>query len=533
MVQPGIVWTMTREWFVKILKAVAVAILLFLLLFAESLRGSSYTAIGSVLREITAVLQDSETQWMLFVSLGIYFTAFLFFRYRASPGFWRAANPHLWLACALVIVAVLYAIDYVPSTQALTLLGGAVLGQGMGFWARLEMQNVHHVERGKKFTIQNSLVLLVVSILVILLAGAPVLHAGFSRTFEYHSQARWSSVWDNPNIFGLLMGTGVLIALGLTVASFRLLSGRIGKWSCALLCLLAAILMRRGLLHSYSRGAWLATVCGGVYLLWHWMNREMPSVAEPQEETNWPQEIAALPSGTKGIEPRISRIARMANSPSLIRVIREIRGKKCWLLLSVVLSSAVILAFWHFRGTDWHPARRAFSSVNAADFSWRNRIAAWEGALQITADHPLFGAAWGQPEPLYGHYYLPPKLNETGAIELNDYLMLVATNGIPALFCFGMYIWLALKRKVESGKHPPSRSLRQTGKTEIQDADWLKSVCYSGAIVLLVGFWFDGGLFKLPTAATFWILLELGAAEPSQPHAQTDSPDTKSHEDVS
>ena len=30
--------------------------------------------------------------------------------------------------------------------------------------------------------------------------------------------------------------------------------------------------------------------------------------------------------------------------------------------------------------------------------------------------------------------------------------------------------------------------------------------------MLLVGFWFDGGLFNLPTAATFWILLELGAA---------------------
>jgi hypothetical protein len=35
----------------------------------------------------------------------------------------------------------------------------------------------------------------------------------------------------------------------------------------------------------------------------------------------------------------------------------------------------------------------------------------------------------------------------------------------------------------------------------------------ASAIVLLVGFWFDGGLFKLPTAATFWILLELGREE--------------------
>ena len=59
----------------------------------------------------------------------------------------------------------------------------------------------------------------------------------------------------------------------------------------------------------------------------------------------------------------------------------------------------------------------------------------------------------GRPEPLYEHYYLPPNLNETGAIELNDYLMLGAALGIPVLFCFGMYVWLSLTKKAESGKH--------------------------------------------------------------------------------
>jgi O-antigen ligase len=148
------------------------------------------------------------------------------------------------------------------------------------------------------------------------------------------------------------------------------------------------------------------------------------------------------------------------------------------------------------------PIRRALSSVNAADFSWRNRIAAWEGALQITAENPFLGTAWGQPEPMYEHYYLPPKLTERGAFELNDYLMLGATLGIPALFCFGMYLWLSLTQEWESRKQ----------KAEIQDVGWLRTVCHAGAIVLLIGFWFDGGLFKLPTAATFWILLELGNA---------------------
>jgi hypothetical protein len=37
-------------------------------------------------------------------------------------------------------------------------------------------------------------------------------------------------------------------------------------------------------------------------------------------------------------------------------------------------------------------------------------------------------------------------------------------------------------------------------------------------VVLLVGFWFDGGLFKLATEATFWILLELGRSGSREIH---------------
>jgi hypothetical protein len=35
--------------------------------------------------------------------------------------------------------------------------------------------------------------------------------------------------------------------------------------------------------------------------------------------------------------------------------------------------------------------------------------------------------------------------------------------------------------------------------------------------MLLVAFWFDGGLFDLPTAVVFWILLELGAISKADP----------------
>jgi hypothetical protein len=145
-------------------------------------------------------------------------------------------------------------------------------------------------------------------------------------------------------------------------------------------------------------------------------------------------------------------------------------------------------------------------------------MAAWEGALQITAEHPWLGAGWNQPELLYEHFYLPPKLTESAAIQMNDYLMLGATLGVPVLGFFGMYVWRTLTNKAECRKQKTENERakaeigksgnRETGRVEL---DWLRTTCHAGAIVLLVGFWLDGGLFKLPTAATFWILLELGA----------------------
>lgn len=224
----------------------------------------------------------------------------------------------------------------------------------------------------------------------------------------------------------------------------------------------AAILMARGLLHSYSRGAWVATGLGLTYLLWQWINFQI-------------------------------ELEKTFSCPSFISWFNKNR-----LALSAILLSVVILSFWHFRQTEWLPAHRAFSVGSQNDFSWRNRISAWEGALQLMAGKPWLGFGWNQPELMYAHYYLPSKSTESAAIEMNDYLLLGATLGIPALFCFGMYIWLSLFRN---------------SAFSLQPLELLPATCRAGAIVLLVGFWFDGGLFKFATASTFWILLELGSVE--------------------
>ena len=174
---------------------------------------------------------------------------------------------------------------------------------------------------------------------------------------------------------------------------------------------------------------------------------------------------------------------------------------------------------------EWQPARRAVSVANANDFSWLKRLAAWEGALQMMAEKPGFGFGWNLPEKYYEQFYRAPKIDEAAAIEMNDYLMLGSTLGIQALFCFAAYIWLSLTQgrachsvRAESEK-PDGGTQGTVAPYHPPSSIFLSATCRARAIVLLVGFWFDGGLFKLATGATFWILLELGSQRevPSSP----------------
>jgi len=227
------------------------------------------------------------------------------------------------------------------------------------------------------------------------------------------------------------------------------------------LCCISTLLpLGVGILKSYSRGAWIAGLCGLIVLAYAF------------------------------IKPKWCAF------PVLI-----CRKNLC--LLTIVLS-IVLLCYWLSYQLEFRPMQRISASLSNTDFSSYNRIAAWKGALQITSDYFLHGVGWNQTEVLYSNYYLQNKLCEGEAILMNDFLMLSTTLGISSLFCFGMYVWLSLTYRPESRKH----------KAEIVDeVDFLKIICRAGAIVLLVGFWFDGGLFKLPTAATFWILLELGRSQ--------------------
>ena len=160
-------------------------------------------------------------------------------------------------------------------------------------------------------------------------------------------------------------------------------------------------------------------------------------------------------------------------------------------------------------------ARRAFSVGNMNDFSWRNRVPAYEGALQMMADKPWFGYGWNQADRVYEQLYRKPQVAEGAAIQLNDYFTLGTALGAPALLWFIIYVGLSLTRPLTTDYRSliTDHRLLATDYRSLNTYYCLKTTCQAGALVLLVGFWFDGGLFKLATAAPFWILLELGKGD--------------------
>lgn len=285
------------------------------------------------------------------------------------------------------------------------------------------------------------------------------------REFSYHGIVRWSGVYGSPNPFGLLMGIGFILAVGgiLTCVAFveqRLLNIEgARRFIGAGIFFLVIVLCGCGLWRSYSRGAWLGTMVGLGYLVYQVIRQKRKA------------EIEKAGIQFKNLLP-----------------------------IAVILISVLLLAFWQFRFSEWRSIQRIVSVTNPNDFSWRNRVTAWGGAIRMMADKPLLGFGWGKAEAAYEKDYCPQGLDKSAAIQMNDYFMLGISAGVPVLICFLMYIWMTLKSKAENGKR----------KAEMdQPLDWIQTTCRAGAIVLLVGFFFDGGLFKLSVGPIFWMLMEL------------------------
>ncbi len=152
--------------------------------------------------------------------------------------------------------------------------------------------------------------------------------------------------------------------------------------------------------------------------------------------------------------------------------------------------------------------------------SAKHRVSAWRGAVQRCG---IIHCAWPRTHvvSVYDKSYIPPG-DSAVAITTNAYLMLGTQLGFPGLVCFVTYVALRLrspKPKVQSPKSGNGAALDFGPWT----LDSTKVACRAGAVVLLVAFWFDGGLFKLATASVVRILLELGSLISSNKNVTSNS----------
>jgi hypothetical protein len=312
-----------------------------------------------------ALLQE---QWVLALCLMVWCGCFLFMTF-----VW-----HDWPLIGLLIIAVaVYFIGYAvrSATDALTLLFGVTLGKGTQFLLKSG--------RWKAKSENDSIVSSFLIGLIVLLALASLWQLDNGSSFQ---RLRWMGLWNNPNDYGMLMSVGVVLAAGLLAGSQKSEVRSQKLLSVALF--IAAGLMAIGLLFSYSRGAWLGTVVGLLYL-------------------------------TKSCG----------------------RFKWQFVLPGIFIAATMVWFFWNATSdsSPWYVKRMDLSRPSV-----QHRIAAWKAGFKIMRDHP-FGVGWNKAVEMYEKNYSPPE-DGASAITTNDYLMIGTQLGIPALLCFVAYVALCFRK---------------------------------------------------------------------------------------
>jgi len=439
-----------------------------------------------VLHRQSDVFQEFQIEllsfrWMLLVCVAIWCGTFVFLTF--------SLNDLLLIGLLLIAIAAYFITAYassLPAMDAVTFLFGATLGKAACFALKAE----------KEVRSQKSEVRIFLIGLIGLLAFSSWWHLDMTGNF-YHGP-RWMGLWDNPNIYGMMMSVGLLLAIGLLAASLKSkVQSPKSQQFLRIILFIAAGMMAVGLFFSYSRGAWLGTAIGLLYLA----------------KTRW-------------------------------------KFKRRSFLLPAICFLLLIFGIWFF----WNTPRTApwyFQRLDLSRGSVQHRVAAWKADFEIMRDHP-FGVGWNKTVEIYEKNYSPPE-NGAAAITTNDYLMLGTQLGIPALLYFVAYVALRLgvgrwklgvgknrphltlprrfslffSRQPSSDLRPPSpapaRSREGTAREDARPTatldfglwtlDTTQVACHAAVVAMLVEFWFDGGLFELPTATVFWILLELGRSD--------------------
>jgi len=282
--------------------------------------------------------------------------------------------------------------------------------------------------------------------------------------FGYREARRATGLWNNPNTYGLLAACSAAMCLVwlIRLAPWRrpkpglLDSGMGTPPRTAWLLILPLLPALGGLVRSYSRGAWLGFLVALMWCGW-WL---------------------------------LSPVLRPLRADARAGVIPARRRWLAFRLSFVALLAGGVVSLWFLKDFQNPLLRRVGTVANHTDRSWRNRVDAWIGAARMTVARPLTGWGLNRVEAGYAREFKPAHLKETAAIQLNDYLKLAAGMGVPAV---GLFLVLVVSR--------------------LRLAHRERNPNVAPLLVLLVGCWFDGVLFRLSLAVPFWLLLLAGTRD--------------------
>lgn len=404
----------------------------------------------------------------------------------------------------ILIVSVFYIIRYKQdssSNNVIVLLSSVNIGALAGIVVRGFPRSINTIKGDPDLSVEsrfatrftlpktrgNRLKLFV--LLIPLILAYLTIASGEESNFQYFGNVRWVGLWYNPNLYGSLMAVGLILGVG--YVAFDTTRTSLSQMS-RFLCTMSSFFCFLGLLFSYSRGAWLGSILGLSYVCLSKL---------------------VLMAATSGRDSNKARISK-----------RIIRIAPYCVLLFLAL---VIIGFWHFRFTEFPLVRRVFSIANPLDFSWRNRIYTWVGAIEMIANRPMTGFGWVSSEQIFFDDFNNWELSDASAFRLNDFLCLGASYGLPVVFFFAVSIVLVIRKpcadilKAANAVGAQDRcnfkfiSDHNICNSEIRiidscsNSDEFGMVCtIIGALIhLVVVFWFEGCFFVVPTAALFWLLI--------------------------
>lgn len=426
-------------------------------------------AIASWRRDIVDVF-NVETQFWLCGAVGVYLLFFIAANWRAfaprdisgirsalSEGHTRVWLANLLLLPILVCVGTRYVRQYKEAgggTDALVFLICVLLNQWL-IWVLGGRRDNDIAGRARSSFVTLFTVFACACAFLTPLVPDP--NSVFHGQYRYHEQVRWSGIWQNPNIFGLIMAVALMFSLARAWSALKKAAYvELMFWS------IPAAIAGASIVKSYSRGAWAATVCGIAFFVWNSLDQKLPDL---RDETISPQPV-------------------------------RFRKLLVWASLGFVIGFVLVCVLKFAANAQVSFAQRIFSIFSNRDFSSQNRLASFQDGINMLLDHLWIGYGWDNIIAIHSALYLQSGLSTGEAIKLNDFLMLALRLGLPlfAVFLFYLRVWLLRGDK--------DRALRS-----ICDADIL--LCRTATLMLAISFMFTDGLFRLVSGGSFWLFLTL------------------------